>query len=381
MDGPRKKLCINALSAKAGGNLTYATNVFCKSDLADYVDGQLFVPPGFLEQLGDDSAIPTKTISKLDELFPIRRFIWEQTEWRKIVASTGCDILYSSANYGLVRRLPGVRQLLMVQGEISFMPTYQSRILPLLSRSEKLEYTLRRQLVLATARASDTIFFPSQTALDAVVGRSPKLKARSAVNYLGCRNDLFNTSRRSWKSDGTLRLLYLSVYYPHKDPVTLVKAIEALNDKGFPATAHITMDRDQFRFWSHGPSDLKAIEPAIERGLVTLGGISYLDLPTRLSDFDAVCIPSLAETFGFSLIEGLAAGMPVIASDIPIHREIGGDLPCFFEAGSAHSLANRIRAVDQSPEQREQLARLGPKWVQDRYSWSAHTDRLKEALV
>jgi len=50
----------------------------------------------------------------------------------------------------------------------------------------------------------------------------------------------------------------------------------------------------------------------------------------------AVLCPSLAEGFGLPIVEGLFAGKRVIASDIPIHREVGQDACLYFDV---HHLA------------------------------------------
>jgi glycosyltransferase involved in cell wall biosynthesis len=43
----------------------------------------------------------------------------------------------------------------------------------------------------------------------------------------------------------------------------------------------------------------------------------------------AVLVPSIAEGFSLPVVEGLAADVPVICSDIPVHREVGGQFPEF----------------------------------------------------
>jgi glycosyltransferase involved in cell wall biosynthesis len=40
-------------------------------------------------------------------------------------------------------------------------------------------------------------------------------------------------------------------------------------------------------------------------------------------------MPSLAEGFGLPIIEALAVGTPVIASDLPAHREVAGNLAIY----------------------------------------------------
>lgn len=63
----------------------------------------------------------------------------------------------------------------------------------------------------------------------------------------------------------------------------------------------------------------------------------------------AVIAASFAEGLGLPVLEGLSRGAPVIASDIPSHREVGGDRCSYFPASDARELANEIRRHMTSP--------------------------------
>lgn len=54
-------------------------------------------------------------------------------------------------------------------------------------------------------------------------------------------------------------------------------------------------------------------------------GVSDQELWYLYRNASAVLVPSLAEGFSLPLVEGLAADVPVICSDIPVHREIAKD--------------------------------------------------------
>lgn len=52
--------------------------------------------------------------------------------------------------------------------------------------------------------------------------------------------------------------------------------------------------------------------------------------------------PSQAEGFGLPLIEAAQHGLPILARDIPVFREVAGDHACYFQGSSAEALAERI---------------------------------------
>lgn len=66
--------------------------------------------------------------------------------------------------------------------------------------------------------------------------------------------------------------------------------------------------------------------------------LHYLYRRTR-----ALVFPSFAEGFGLPLIEAAHFGAPVIASDIPVFREIGGDAVAYFDMLDSSSLAARLK--------------------------------------
>jgi len=58
--------------------------------------------------------------------------------------------------------------------------------------------------------------------------------------------------------------------------------------------------------------------------------------------------PSFIEGFGLPLVESLSNGLPVLASDTPIHREIGGEQIGYFDLADPHSLKEKLLAIEAS---------------------------------
>jgi glycosyltransferase involved in cell wall biosynthesis len=87
----------------------------------------------------------------------------------------------------------------------------------------------------------------------------------------------------------------------------------------------------------------------------------------------ALLFPSLAEGYGLPLVEALRAGVPVIASDLPVFREIAGDVPDFLDPLDAPAWEQAILsyADETGPLRNRQLERLNgfrpPSW-QDHFN-------------
>ncbi len=78
--------------------------------------------------------------------------------------------------------------------------------------------------------------------------------------------------------------------------------------------------------------------------------------------------PSGAEGFGLPPLEGLALGVPVVASDIPVHREILGDAAVFAKPGDVSALAEALRRALADTGLSAGLRRAGPERAA-RFTW------------
>ncbi|CBJ51880.1 glycosyltransferase family 4 protein [Ralstonia solanacearum] len=96
---------------------------------------------------------------------------------------------------------------------------------------------------------------------------------------------------------------------------------------------------------------------------------SDAELATWLGHAQALLFPSFAEGYGLPLMEALSLGVPVVASDLPVFREIAGSLPDYLDPLDGIGWLARIAsyATDTSPERIAQLERLKgfapPSWA------------------
>jgi alpha-1,2-rhamnosyltransferase len=86
---------------------------------------------------------------------------------------------------------------------------------------------------------------------------------------------------------------------------------------------------------------------------------------------------SHAEGFGLPIIEGLQFGLPVLASDIPVHREVGESNINYFSLDNPDDLASKITATEQRniPKHREPAQSF--QWK----NWEQSTHSLMQEII
>ena len=82
------------------------------------------------------------------------------------------------------------------------------------------------------------------------------------------------------------------------------------------------------------------------RPFTHIGDATDADLQHAYRRSLCLIFPSLAEGFGLPIVEALAQGLPAIASDIPVHREVGRDLATYIPLGGPAYLARLIRSIE-----------------------------------
>ena len=97
--------------------------------------------------------------------------------------------------------------------------------------------------------------------------------------------------------------------------------------------------------WHH-KQIIRKFQPWLERGeAFLLEDVLATELRVLYSHARATVCPSFGEGFDFSGVEAMKCGSPVVASDIPVHREVYADAAEFFNPYSVDSLSQAIHSV------------------------------------
>jgi glycosyltransferase involved in cell wall biosynthesis len=163
-----------------------------------------------------------------------------------------------------------------------------------------------------------------------------------------------DVARRLRRRDGRLVVGMIARLDPIKDQATLIHAF-----------AEVAREHPQAELWLIGDGerawqlcDLSAAEGVADR-VVFWGPRS--DVPELLGQMDVFAFSTTCdEGFGIALIEAMAAGLPVVASDVPACREVldDGKAGVLVPAGDHVRLARAICVLLRSEQRRAAWARL-----------------------
>jgi glycosyltransferase involved in cell wall biosynthesis len=167
-------------------------------------------------------------------------------------------------------------------------------------------------------------------------------------------------------------------------PVGFIGRLDPI--KRLPDLIHaVGLLRDRVRLHIFGEGSER---PELERlirhlqltGIVTLHGV--VPRPQdALRRIGLLVLPSKAEGFGLVLIEAMAAGVPVLATnvagirDVVRNGETGVLVPC-----DAQALAAALERLVEDPQRRARLAAAGGEDVRQRFTWAAVLPQYRELL-
>ena len=156
--------------------------------------------------------------------------------------------------------------------------------------------------------------------------------------------------------------------------------------KGMPvlldALARLAPSRPELRLLVAGRGDaddlLADLPPAVAGRIDLLGQVSEADKARMLRSVDVYCAPNTGqESFGIILLEAMAAGTPIVASDLEAFRRVldGGRGGAVFRAGDGADLARALAAVLDDHDRRAALSRVGSELVHA-YDWPVVAQRV-----
>jgi glycosyltransferase involved in cell wall biosynthesis len=374
------RLFINGLAASAGGGLTYLRNVI--PHLARRVDTEttVLLNPAIRREFGEVPNISFVETAETSGVF--RRVVREQTTLPKLIRRSGAQVLISAGNFALWNS--PVPQILLSRNSLY---TSVDFLRDLRSRGDYAIWAdtiVKGWLARRSIRCADIAIAPSE----AFARELSQWSGRKVLSvHHGFDPDTFTSDAAPLPSAAltqleqgkdALRLLFVSHYNYYRNFETLFRAMPILSSrlKSKQVKLFLTCRLNS----GDNPGTYRAESAALLandlRGdIVELGTIPYRSLHHLYRACHIYVSPAYAESFAHPLIESMSSGLPVVASDLPVHREICGDAGIYFPPFSSDALAERVMQIQESPELAARLSRNG-LWRARHFSWSEHVERL-----
>ena len=178
------------------------------------------------------------------------------------------------------------------------------------------------------------------------------------------------------------RFVYLTVggIEPRKGTAYLVEALARLKaTHPIPPMLAIIGGHSFQDYRAYREKVLDSLEPSglrLGADVVLLGTVSDDELPEWFGAADGFAFPSMKEGWGLVVLEAMAAGLPVVTSDIDVFHEFLTDEQdaLMTGAGDAASLAQGLARLVDDEATRQRLARRGPS-VAAAYPWSGTAEQ------
>jgi glycosyltransferase involved in cell wall biosynthesis len=373
---------INALSASAGGGLTYVRNVLPRLAVRDDVGTTLLAG----EVLRGEIAA-TDRVTILRETFPGntgKRFWHEQIRLPRLVRNSGADVLLSTGNFALFRS--PVPQILLSRNALYTSADFLRDVRERSDYRLWIDTNVKGTLARWSVRSADCTVAPSQTFAEDLRKWTGK---HVASIYHGFDREAFfcesaclpqGVQARFDATEAAIRILFVSHYNYYRNFETLIRAVAIMKKKLHPRAIRLILtckleSKDNPGTYKADTAAELVRQLELNDEVVELGAVPYSALHRLYRSCNVYATPAYAETFAHPLVEAMASGLPVIASDLAVHREICGNAALYFPRFSAEALAERIIHVVESNEPGASMREMGLARSRD-FSWGKHVDEL-----
>ncbi len=230
-----------------------------------------------------------------------------------------------------------------------------------------LKYWVYKLVMAIAIKRAAKIVVPSQWWKSELISRYKLSQGKVVAIYEGVGESFWKPNMSPREANGILEkydiqepfLIYTGSLYPHKNVERLVRAAKRLRLVLVVVCARSIFYQRFMRKVAH----LEA-----EKFVNFAGFIPDNELAALYQKAEAFVLPSLLEGFGLIGLEAMATGCPVLASAIPVLKEVYGEAALYFDPTDIEDLVKKIKKVIQKKKLRERLKKQGLKQVK-KYSW------------
>jgi glycosyltransferase involved in cell wall biosynthesis len=380
------KIFLNALAASAGGGVTYVRNVLPQLAKRTDVSVCVAVPPALRRELGTWANVELLECDVPSSAF--RRVVFEQRNLPELIRARGADVLISAGNFALWNS--PVPQILLSRNSLYTSAVFARDVKSRRHYGLWLDTRLKGILAAASVRRAEITVAPSVAFADDVrKWTGMQASGRILAIHHGFDAEAFRGSSQPLSSEfearlakpaHALRLLFVSHYNYYRNFETLLRALAIMRDRlserrvELLLTCKLEAPEHSGAYRAHSAAALSD-RLGIRSNVIELGAVPYASLHRVYRSSDVYVTPAYAETFAHPLVEAMSSGLPIVASDLPVHHEICGAAALYFPYSSSEELAQQVVTLARDSVLRQSMVDHAQRRATD-FSWGRHVAEL-----
>lgn len=252
----------------------------------------------------------------------------------------GVDLLYTF--HFNVPIVPGVKTIITVHDLIKsyFTDSRTTTRHPLIYRLKRAGY---HYVIQQSLKQAVSVIVPTNTVKNQILANFPNVAPEHIFPIPEAPDPIFTAQHHQAISTLDLPqkyLLYVGNAYPHKNLSVLLDAIKVLKD----SSLHLVVVSKLTPFLS------RTLAPYEPKNIHIMSELTDSELYSVYQHASVLVTPSLMEGYGLVGLEALMLGVPVIASNIPVYREVYGSSVTYFEPKNVEDLIRAIQTVLKNPK-------------------------------
>lgn len=178
----------------------------------------------------------------------------------------------------------------------------------------------------------------------------------------------FDASKVKHGTEPIKNIIYMGSFMPYKNVETLIMGLAWLPGRSLHLLSRLSAKRK---------AELQAIIPNNAQ-VIFHNGVTDKRYEALLADNALLTTASLDEGYGIPVAEAMQMGVPVVISDIPVFREVGGTGAVYFNPHSPQQFAEAVKKLDD-PEVRQKHIDKALEHI-TQFDWNKSATVLREVI-
>ena len=330
----------------------------------------------FVKPDEDNTCIPATPNFKIVELGGGPYPTWEQIALPRAAEKEGCELLHCTSNTGPIwSKVP----LITTLHDIIYLES-----ISIFKKSgtwyQKFGNMYRRWVVPTIAKNSKKVVTVSNFEKDRIrnfMGLGDNLTA--IYNGVGehfvkiTNKEVLQKAKQKYKLPDNF-MFFLGNTDPKKNTPNVLKAFADFNSNSETKYKLVMLDYEENALMQV----LNSIgHPELRTDIVMTGYVPNTEMPAIINQCKVFLYPSLRESFGIPILEGMACGVPVITSNTSSMPEIAGDAALLVDPYKSDEIVDAIKQILSDDKFRESLCKKGIERAAQ-FSWKHMAEKYLE---